>query len=115
MLQGILLTTTRFCRANAQTAHALTHWRYHLNQWVLVWLKTAGHTKPSKIVERENWSKKRRGEFANEVVDGMERKGEINALYRDFKFNLEAARDAKVSLTMPGSLWTCSYFPSIAQ
>lgn len=63
---------------------------------MLDWLKTAGHTEPSKIVDRESWSKKRRGDFANEVVDGMEENGEIKALYRDFKINLEAARDAKV-------------------
>lgn len=28
----------------------------------------------------------------------MEQKGEIRALYRDFKHNLEAAREAKVSV-----------------
>ena len=101
-----LLTPSRFCRANAQTAHALTHWRYHLNQWVLDWLKTAGHTEPAKIVDRENWGVKRRGEFANKVVDGMEEKGEIKALYRDFKLNLEAAREAKVSHIGRGSPWS---------
>lgn len=68
---------------------------------MLDWLKTAGHTEPSKIVDRESWSKKRRGEFANKVVDGMEENGEIKALYRDFKINLEAARDAKVWSTTP--------------
>lgn len=68
---------------------------------MLDWLKTAGHTEPSKIVDRESWSKKRRGDFANEVVDGMEENGEIKALYRDFKINLEAARDAKVWSTTP--------------
>jgi hypothetical protein len=24
----------KFCTANAKTAHALQHWRYHLNEWV---------------------------------------------------------------------------------
>ncbi|KAA6408641.1 MAG: triosephosphate isomerase [Lasallia pustulata] len=100
----------RFCRANAQTAHALTHWRYHLNQWVLDWLNNAGHTEPAKIVEREKWSVKKRGVFANEVVDGMEENGEINALYRDFKTNLETARDSK-----PNSLAKASPSPTKKQ
>lgn len=33
-------------------------------------------------------------------MDTMEEKGEIKALYRDFKHNLEAAREAKVSLKL---------------
>ena len=86
----------RFCKANATHAHALLHWRYNLNQWVLDWLKNESHTSAEKIVERENWSIKKRGDYANKVVDGMEETGEIKALYRDFKNNLEAARDAKV-------------------
>ena len=68
---------------------------------MLDWLKTAGHTEPAKVVERENWSVKKRGEFANKVVEGMEESGEIKALYRDFKINLEAARDSKVCLVGP--------------
>lgn len=63
---------------------------------MLDWLQNQGHTSPEKIVERENWSTKKRGEFSNKVVDEMEEKGEIKALYRDFKFNLEAAREYKV-------------------
>ena len=86
----------RFCKANATFAHALLHWRYHLNEWVLDWLKNQGYTSAEKIVERENWSIKKRGDFGNKVVDEMEEKGEIKALYRDFKINLEAAREAKV-------------------
>ena len=90
------LTAFRFCKANAETAHALLHWRYHLNSWVLSWLESEDHTSPEKIIEREKWSVKKRSEYANKVVDGMEEKGEIRALYRDFKINLEAAREAKV-------------------
>lgn len=86
----------RFCKANAETAHALSHWRYHLNQWVLDWLQNEGYTSPQKILEREKWSIKRKRNYANEIVDTMEEKGEIKALYRDFKHNLEAAREAKV-------------------
>ena len=85
----------RFCKANAAIAHSLLHWRFHLNEWVLDWLKNAGFTTPDKIVERENWSIKKRSDYANKVVDEMEEKGEIKALYRDFKINLDQARDYK--------------------
>lgn len=88
----------RFCKANAETAHALSHWRYHLNEWVLDWLQNEGYTTAQKIVEREKWSIRKKRDYANEVVDTMEQKGEIRALYRDFKHNLEAAREAKVSV-----------------
>ena len=86
----------RFCRHNAQFTHALLHWRYHLNEWVLGWLEQEGYTTSESIVKRENWSIKKRGDFANNVVDVVEGKGEIKALYRDFKNNLHAARDSKV-------------------
>lgn len=92
------LTAARFCKANAETAHALSHWRYHLNQWVLDWLQAQGYTSAEKILQREKWSIRKKRDYANEVVDNMEQKGEIKALYRDFKHNLEAAREAKVSL-----------------
>ena len=89
--------TTRFCKANAEIAHALSHWRYHLNEWVLDWLQNEGYTTAEKILEREKWNIRKKRDYANEVVDTMERKGEIKALHRDFKHNVEAARDAKVS------------------
>ena len=85
----------RFCKANAAIAHSLLHWRFHLNEWVLDWLKNAGFTTADKVVERENWSIKKRSDYANKVVDEMEEKGEIKALYRDFKINLDMARDYK--------------------
>lgn len=83
----------RFCKSNASIAHSLLHWRFHLNEWVLDWLRSAGHTAPAKIVEREAWTTKRRREYANGVVDAMEEAGEIAALWRDFKLNLDEARD----------------------
>lgn len=103
----------RFCKANAETAHALSHWRYHLNQWVLDWLQNEGYTTAEKILERERWSIRKKRDYANEVVDTMEQKGEVRALYRDFKHNLEAARDAKVSLKLKmssGNSGLCDVF-----
>ena len=50
-----------------------------------------------KIVERENWSMKKRTDYANRVVDGMADE-EIPNLWRDFNNTMKEARDRKVSL-----------------
>ena len=76
-------------------AHALHHWRYALNQAVLAWLAAKRYLSPAKIVERDNLSKKKRQKATNKIVDGMEDTGVMKMLYRQFKENLAAARDAK--------------------
>lgn len=88
----------RTCNANAETAHALYHWRHQLNQFVLDLLRAEGHTSADKIIERENWSVKKREKYANKVVDEMEEDGRMKQLYREFKENIEAARSAKVCI-----------------
>ena len=88
----------RFCCANAEIAHTLYHWRFHLNETILRWLSTEGHTTADRIVEREHWTRKKKEKLANKVVDGMVEDGEMKVLYRQFKQNLQAARDSKVSL-----------------
>ena len=85
----------RTCCANAETGHALHHWRHALNQWVLKWLGEQGYITAEKIVQRDRWSTKRKSEYANSVVDGMETSGQVKQLYREFKENLQAARDAR--------------------
>ncbi|KAI9718029.1 MAG: hypothetical protein M1812_004287 [Candelaria pacifica] len=85
----------RFCKANAETAHSLIHWRYHLNQWVIEHLKEENHFSAEKVVQRESWAVKRRQKYANGVVDAMEEAGEIGSLFKDFKTNLDSARNAK--------------------
>jgi len=80
-------------------AHALYHWRYALNQTVLSWLAADGQLTPEKIVERANLRQKKRERASNKVVDSMERTGVMKDLYKQFKENLEAARDAKVCLS----------------
>jgi hypothetical protein len=87
----------RACAANAETAHNLLHWKHHLNHYVLNWLKTRGHTTADKVIERENWSTKKRCQYANDVVDSMVGTGEMKILYKEFKENLDAARSARVS------------------
>lgn len=88
----------RTCNANAEMAHALYHWRYSLNQYVLDWLRAKGHLSPERIVERESWSIKRKAIYANRIVDGMVEDGEMRVLFKEFKENLAAARDARVGI-----------------
>ncbi|KAL8978096.1 MAG: hypothetical protein Q9205_006241 [Flavoplaca limonia] len=85
----------RTCNANAETAHALHHWRHQLNQFVLICLRSEGHLAPDKILERDRWNTKKKEKYANGVVDEMEANGQMKELYREFKQNLEIAREAK--------------------
>ncbi|KAK3045083.1 hypothetical protein LTS18_014619, partial [Coniosporium uncinatum] len=82
----------RTCMANAQTAHALAHWRMHLYEYVVDFLRKEGHLTAEKIVGRDDWSTKRKEKYANEVVDEMEEKGEVRRLYRVYKAEIEVAR-----------------------
>ena len=76
-------------------AHALHHWRYALNQTVLTWLAAEDHLAPAQIVERDRFSQKKRQKATNKIVDDMEDTGVMKTLYKQFKENLAAARDAK--------------------
>ena len=89
-----LTSFNRHCRSNASVAHALLHWRWQLNGWVLGWLEQQEYLTPRKIVERENWSIKRRSDYANRVVDEME-ENELPNLHRDFRNVLNDARDKR--------------------
>lgn len=82
----------RFCKANAERAHSLIHWKHALNEWVVAALETQGYLAPEKLAERVRWNQRKLNDFANGIVDEWVEIGEIKALYRDFKNNLEAAR-----------------------
>lgn len=87
------------CKANAQVAHTLHHWRYHLYSWVKDYLAREGHITAEKLVKREKWSDRKRDKAARKIVDAMESGGEIRklySLYRDqVKFAVEAVNDYK--------------------
>lgn len=87
----------RVCCLNAETAHALTHWRYHLNEWVVDELRRRGLFEPDAILTREPWNTKKRSVYANGIMKQLQQSGEIARLYRDFKNNLNRAGTAKVS------------------
>ncbi|KAF2468913.1 uncharacterized protein BDR25DRAFT_344129 [Lindgomyces ingoldianus] len=85
------------CKANAQVAHTLRHWRYHLYTWVIDYLVTQGHQTPEKLLKRDKWSQRKREKYANKIVDRMEKDGQIrklHSLYRDqIDFALETKND----------------------
>lgn len=85
----------KFCKANAETAHSLSHWRYHLNEWVIDWLDRNGYNSPEKIVQRDRWNTKKRRKYANKIADRMEQEGVVRELWREFRNNIDEARSSK--------------------
>lgn len=85
----------KFCMSNTETAHALQHWRIHLYEWVVEWLEAVGYNSPENIVQRDKWSERKRRKYANKIVDEMEAQGKIKTLHRDFKDEIDRARNAK--------------------
>ncbi|KAH7377795.1 hypothetical protein BKA66DRAFT_443057 [Pyrenochaeta sp. MPI-SDFR-AT-0127] len=83
------------CKANAQVAHTLHHWRYHLYQWVKDYLEREGHLSAKKLVKRDKWSDKKRHKAALKIVDGMDSEGEVRKLYRLYKDQVEFAVEAR--------------------
>ncbi|KAL5347697.1 hypothetical protein ACLOAV_007106 [Pseudogymnoascus australis] len=85
----------RFCRANAEKAHALIHWKHALYSWVVQTLSDQGFLAPDKLAERIKWGERKLGALACEIVDEWVESGEVKGLWRDFKNNLEVARSSK--------------------
>lgn len=82
------------CKANAQVAHTLYHWRYNLYQWVKDHLKAQGHLSAEKLVKREGKSDRKREKEARKIVDIMEADGQIKSLWHSYKTQLQAAVEA---------------------
>ena len=82
------------CKANAQVAHTLYHWRYNLYQWVKDHLKAQGHLSAEKLVKREGKSDRKREKEARKIVDAMEADGQIKSLWHSYKTQLQAAVEA---------------------
>jgi hypothetical protein len=87
----------RFCKDNAMTAHALEHWKFQLNEWVVDWLEGEGHLTNEKIVRRDRWDEPRRRKYARKVVEEMDEVGQVKRLYRQFRDEIDSAREMKVS------------------
>lgn len=86
----------RFCMANADTAHTLHHWRYHLYEWVVDDLDVSGHNTPEKVVKRDRWGEPKRRRFADKVLETMVEEGKVRKLYKTFREEVQRARDAKL-------------------
>ncbi|KEF55518.1 uncharacterized protein A1O9_08268 [Exophiala aquamarina CBS 119918] len=82
----------RFCAANADMGHKLTHWKYHLNDNLLSYLEEQGVLSPDAIVAREKLNKKKREKQAEDIVDSMQEIGMIADLWAEFENNLNDAR-----------------------
>ncbi|KAJ5832137.1 hypothetical protein N7474_000448 [Penicillium riverlandense] len=83
----------RQCKAKAELAHTLTHWRFHLNEWVVGYLERKGHMDIDEVIKRNDMSQKRKMKNANAAVDRMVEADEIEKLWRDFHLNLKSARE----------------------
>lgn len=77
------------CAANAQMGHALTHWKYHLNEKILQYLTEQDVLSDQQIVAREKKNKKKREKEAETIVDMMEETGKVRELWREFQRDLK--------------------------
>ncbi|KAF2421566.1 hypothetical protein EJ08DRAFT_492612 [Tothia fuscella] len=83
------------CKENATTAHALQHWRYHLNEHIVAYLTEQRYLTSAKIVKRDGQSTKQRRKEANKIVDEMWASGKIRGIYDEFRSEINWAREAK--------------------
>ncbi|KAH7067593.1 hypothetical protein BKA63DRAFT_424745 [Paraphoma chrysanthemicola] len=90
------------CKANAQVAHTLHHWRYHLYSWVKDYLARAGHLAADKLVKRDGWTDKKREKAALKIVKSMEGDGEIKKLYHLYKDQVAYAVEVRHDLNRWG-------------
>jgi hypothetical protein len=86
------------CKANAQVAHTLHHWRYHLYSWVKDYLAREKHLTAEKLVQRDGWSDKKREKAALKIVKNMEDVGEIRKLYHLYKDQMKYAAEVRHDL-----------------
>ena len=82
----------RYCAANAEMGHKLSHWLFHLNQNLLIYLEEQGVLSGEKIVARDKKNHTKREREAEMIVDNMRDTGVVDDLWRDFKGDLDDAR-----------------------
>ena len=82
----------RYCAANAEMGHKLSHWLFHLNQNLLTYLEEQGLLSAEKIVARDKKSHSRREHEAEMIVDTMRETGVVDDLWKEFKSDLDDAR-----------------------
>jgi hypothetical protein len=85
----------KFCMGNARTAHALHHWRYHLYEWVVIWIDGNGYSSVKELKKRDKMSTKKRRKYANKIVDRMVEEGVVKKLWKEFRGTIDDAVNAK--------------------
>jgi hypothetical protein len=85
----------KFCMSNARTAHALQHWRYHLYEWVVIWIDGKKYSTPKELKKRDKMSTKKRRKYANKIVDRMADEGVLKQLWKEFRGTIDDAANAK--------------------
>lgn len=93
----------KFCMSNARTAHALHHWRYHLYEWVVIWIDGKGYGTNKELKKRDQMSTKKRRKYANKIVDRMVEDGVVKKLWKEFRGTIDEAKDAKQGRFEAGS------------
>lgn len=88
----------------ATMAHTLVHWRFHLNEWVIDYLRYKGILDDTEILQRGPWSQLRKSKFADDTLVMMIETGEIQKLWRDFHINLKVARESTVCSLLFGPM-----------
>ncbi|KAJ9495591.1 hypothetical protein H2202_008879 [Exophiala xenobiotica] len=82
----------RFCAANAEMGHKLTHWKHHLNESLMAYLEEQGVLSAEAIIARDKMNHKKREKQAENVVDEMQETGVIAELWANFENDLNDAR-----------------------
>jgi hypothetical protein len=93
----------KFCMSNARTAHALHHWRYHLYEWVKIWIDGNGYSSAKELKKRDKMSTKKRRKYANKIVDRMVDEGVVKKLWKEFRGTIDDAANAKQGRYEAGS------------
>lgn len=86
----------RNCKYRAALAHTLTHWRFHLNEWVTDYLAHMGYLSDEETLERNHWSQKQNARHVADVVAMMDQTGEVQKLWHDFHITLKTVRESTV-------------------
>ncbi|GAB7328679.1 hypothetical protein MBLNU13_g00603t1 [Cladosporium sp. NU13] len=93
----------KFCMSNARTAHALHHWRFHLYEWVKIWIDGNGYSSAKELKKRDKMSTKKRRKYANKIVDRMVDEGVVKKLWKEFRGTIDDAANAKQGRYEAGS------------
>jgi hypothetical protein len=82
----------RYCAANAEMGHKLSHWLFHLNQNLLTYLEDQGVLSAERIIARDKKNHIKREREAEMIVDTMREMGVVDDLWREFKSDMDDAR-----------------------